>query len=88
MCYIKWCPNGLRELKCPKNLYSLSVSYFSNRKATSSINNYRTEKEVQKGCPQGSCCGPGFRNVMYNLLLTLEFNSRTKVMAFADDLIV
>jgi hypothetical protein len=28
----------LRELKCPKNLYSLSASYFSNRKATLSIN--------------------------------------------------
>jgi hypothetical protein len=51
----------LIELKCPKNLYNLSASYFSNRKATLSINNYRTEQEVQKGNPQGSCCGPGFR---------------------------
>jgi hypothetical protein len=46
------------------------------------------EKEVQKGCPQGSCCGPGFWNFMYNSLLNLKFNSRTKVMTFADDLIV
>jgi hypothetical protein len=46
------------------------------------------EKEVQKGCPQGSCCGPGFWNVMYNSLLNLEFNIRTKVIAFADDVIV
>jgi hypothetical protein len=30
----------LRELKCPKNLYNLSVSRFSNRKANLSINNY------------------------------------------------
>ena len=45
-------------------------------------------KEVQKGCPQGSCCGPGFWNVLYNSLLNLEFNSQTKVLAFADDLIV
>jgi hypothetical protein len=32
-----WWPSilkQLRELKCPKNLYNLSVSYFSNRKAT------------------------------------------------------
>jgi hypothetical protein len=85
-----WCPSILKqllELKCPKNLYNLSASYFSNRKATFSINNYKTEKEVQRGCPQGSCCGPGFGNIMYNPLLNSKFNSRTKVIAFADDLI-
>ena len=83
-----WWPSilkQLRELKCPKNLYNLSASYFSNRKATLLINNYKTEKEVQRGCPQGSCCGPGFWNIMYNSLLNLKFNSRTKVIAFADD---
>jgi hypothetical protein len=86
-----WWPSTLkqlRELKCPKNLYNLSVSYFSNRTATLSINNYTTEKEVQKGCPRGSCCVPGFWNVTYNSLLNLKFNSRTKVMAFSNDLIV
>jgi hypothetical protein len=84
-----WWPSilkQLRELKCPRNLYKLSASYFSNRKATLSINNCEMEKEVKKGCPQGSCCGPGFWNVMYNSLLNLKFNSRTKVIAFADDL--
>ena len=59
----------LGELKYPKNLYNLSASYFSNRKATLSINNYKREKSVQKGCPQRSCCGPGFWNVKYNSLL-------------------
>jgi hypothetical protein len=86
-----WWPSilkQLRELKCPTNLYRLSASYFSDRKARLTINNYTTEKEVQKGCPQGSCCGPGFWNVMYNSLLNLNFSNRTKVIAFADDLIV
>jgi hypothetical protein len=86
-----WWPSilkQLRELKCPKNLYNLSAGYFSSRKATLSINNYKTDIEVQKGCPQGSCCGPCFWNVMYNSLLNLKFNSRTKVIAFVDDLIV
>ena len=40
----------LREVKCPKNLYNLSASYFSNRKATLSINNYKAEREVQRCC--------------------------------------
>jgi len=78
----------LRELKCPKNLYNLSGSYFSNRKATLSANNYRTEKEIQKGCPQVSCCGPGFWNVMYNALLNLKFSNQKNTMAFADNLMV
>jgi hypothetical protein len=48
----------LRDLKCPKSLYNLSASFFSNRKATLSTNDYRTEKEVQKGCPQGVMLWP------------------------------
>ena len=83
-----WWPSilkQLREFKCPRNLYNLSASYFSFRKATLSINNYKIEKEVQKVCPQGCCCDPGFWNIIYNSLLNLEFNSRTKVTAFADD---
>jgi hypothetical protein len=46
-----WWPSilkQLKELKCPKNLYNLSASYFSSRKATLSINNYKMDKEVQK----------------------------------------
>jgi len=61
---------------------------FSNRKASLSANNYRTEKEIQKGCPEVSCCGPCFWNVMYNSLIYLKFKSRTKVIVFAEDLIV
>ena len=47
-----------------------------------------TEKEVRSGCPQGSCCGPDFWNILYNSLLNLIFSSRTKVIASADDLVV
>ena len=38
------------------------------------------------GYPQGSCCDPGFWNVLYNALLNLEFSSHTKIIGFADDL--
>jgi len=40
------------------------------------------------GCPQGSCCGPGFWNVLYNALLNLTFSSHTKIISFADDLAI
>ena len=69
-------------------MYKLASNYFSDRKATFSVNNYTTEKEIQKGCAQGSCCGPGSWNIMYNSLLNLQFHKRTKVIAFADDVIV
>jgi len=86
-----WWPSilkQLREVKCSKNLYNLSASYFSNRKTTLSINNCKAERKVQRGLPQWSCCGPAYWNILYNSLLNLKFNSRTKVLAFADDLIV
>jgi hypothetical protein len=51
-------------------------------------NTYREERKVTMGCPQGSCCGPGFWNVLYNALLNLEFSSHTKIIAFADDLAI
>ena len=71
-----WWPsilNNLRQLQCPKNLYKLSQNYFQDRTASLCTNAYTVEKEVKKGCPQGSCCGPGFWNILYNSLLSLEF---------------
>jgi len=53
-----------------------------------SANTYRKERKVTMGCPQGSCCGPGFWNVLYNALLDLEFTSHTKAIAFTDNLAI
>jgi hypothetical protein len=46
------------------------------------------KREVSKGCPQGSCCSPGFWNIQYISLLNLKFTRRRKAVAFADDLIL
>jgi hypothetical protein len=43
---------------------------------------------VSIGCPQGSCCGPGYWNIQYTSLLNLPFMEKTKVVAFADNLII
>ena len=86
-----WWPRILKELRacgCPQKLYELTKSYFSQRTATLSTNSFQLEKEISRGCPQGSYCGPGFWNIQYNSLLNLKFMTRTKVVAFADDLIV
>jgi len=47
-----WWPSilkQLRELKCPKNLYNLSASYFSNRKALLSANGKRSPERMSTG---------------------------------------
>jgi len=51
-------------------------------------NSLRAEKTVTRGCSQGSCSGPGFWNLQFNSLLTTTFLPRTKVVAYADDLLI
>ena len=48
----------------------------------------RTYIHIYKGCPQGSHCGPGLWNIFYNSLLRLKFLKRTKVIAFANDILL
>ena len=86
-----WWPStlsNLHDLRCPKNLYILTQNYFRDRVAIYYANTYKAERKVSMGCPQGSCCGPGLRNVLYNTLLNLDFSSHTKVIAFVDDLAI
>jgi hypothetical protein len=79
---------ALKDFNCPRNLYYLTKSYFSHRTAVMSTSTVQVEREVNKGYPQGSCCGPGFWNIQYNSLLNLNFRQQPKVIAFADDLFI
>ena len=86
-----WWPSVLKNLQesgCPRNLYHLTKNYCSQRKATLSNNNIHMERTVDKGCPQGSCLGPGMWNIFYNSLLNLKFTRSTKIIEFADDLLI
>ena len=58
------------------------------RTAEMATNSDCIRRRVTKGCPQGSCCGPGFWNVLYNSLLKTELTSYSTVIAFADDIII
>ena len=51
-------------------------------------NNTKLEKAVIKGCPQVSCIGSEMWNIFYNSLLKLKFTRSTKIIAFADDLLL
>jgi len=46
------------------------------------------EKNITKGCPQWSCCGPGFWSIQYNSRLNLSYINHTKTVAFADGLVI
>jgi hypothetical protein len=76
------------DLRCPRKLYNFSKGYFSNKTAVMNPNSITIERRVTKGCPQVSCCGPGYWNVLYNSMLSLELTSHSKAIPFADDLII
>jgi len=78
----------LRNLGCPGNLYKLCVSYLNERTAFITKNNGIEQRKISKGCPQGSASGPGFWNIQYDSLLNLEYTKNTKVIAYADDLMI
>jgi hypothetical protein len=80
--------NLLRAYECPNNLFHLTRSYFTQRSAYLTTNNYRIKTEVCKGCPQVSCCGPGLWNIQFNTILNLNFTKRTTAVEFADDLLL
>ena len=45
-------------------------------------------EQSPNGFPQGSCCRPGYWNILYNSLLNIQFTKCFKAVAFADDLIL
>jgi hypothetical protein len=86
-----WWPGilaSLRNLRCPVNLYILSRSCFIGRTVFLTMYNSIVQKKISKGVPQGSASGPDFWNLLYNSLLNIEYTKNTKVIAYADDLII
>jgi len=73
-----WWPSILQaliDLGCPRNLYNLSKCYFSHRTAVMFTNSVSIKSTITKGCPQVSCRGRGFWNLLYNSLWRLELTS-------------
>jgi hypothetical protein len=48
----------------------------------------RIDTTVNKGCPQGSCSGPGYWNIQYNSLLNLKYAKWMTAIVYADDLLI
>jgi hypothetical protein len=52
------------------------------------LNSSTEQRKISKGCLQGPSSRPGFWNLQYNSLLNLEYTKNTKVIPYADDLII
>jgi len=88
---LAWWPailKGLRDARCPRNIYKLTLDYLKERKAVIKINNFNIEKRITKGCTQASSCGTGLWNIQFNSILNLRYTKHTKIIAFADDLVL
>ncbi|GBN21982.1 hypothetical protein AVEN_81070-1 [Araneus ventricosus] len=78
----------LGEAACPLNIFRLVRSYLRNRSVCYETQVTRVVHEVNRGCPQGSCSGPLFWNIVADSLLSLPFPCNTYVQAYADDLVL
>ncbi|GBN07000.1 Putative protein in type-1 retrotransposable element R1DM [Araneus ventricosus] len=78
----------LGKAACPLNIFRLVRSYLSNRWVWYETQATRVEHEVKRGCPQGSCSGPLFWNIVADSLLNQHFPENTYVQAYADDLVL
>ncbi|GBN92370.1 Putative protein in type-1 retrotransposable element R1DM [Araneus ventricosus] len=78
----------LGEAACPLNIFRLVRSYLRNRSVCYETHVTRVVHEVNRGCPQGSCSGPLFWNIVADSLLNQPFPRNTYVQAYADDLVL
>lgn len=79
----------LRKLKgLDVKEYRLWKSYFQDRRICVVGNAETRWRDVRRGCPQGSICGPAIWNVMMEDLLSRLISLGCKTIAYADDLLL
>jgi len=89
-----WWPAILKrvsETQCSSQLYDILKQYFSKRKMMLTSKCNKAEKEMTRGCPQGSIIGPQAWNwAMDDLLNQLEVLEARGIYAtaYADDLAI
>lgn len=86
-----WWPRIIWELErrdCPRNLIRLVKSYFSDRRARVELPDGEVSRDVERGCPQGSCSGPTFWNLLYESIFRVRLPEGCDIVAFADDTVL
>ncbi|GBN96140.1 hypothetical protein AVEN_195163-1 [Araneus ventricosus] len=77
----------LGQANCPNNIFRLVRSYLRERWVLFETRATRVQHETKRGCPQGSCRGPIFWNIVADSLLVQTFPCKKYVQAYADDLV-
>jgi len=78
--------NGLKAYNCPKTFIIFLKGTLANDPQSFHLT-MPVHREQSVKSLQGSCCGPGYWNILYNSLLNIQFTRSSKAVAFADDLI-
>lgn len=86
-----WWPAILDELRrknLDKSLWNVLRNYLSDRTVEITYAGAKIVKETNKGCIQGSICGPLLWNILLDPLLQSMDSSPVHVQAFADDILL
>lgn len=76
-----------RDLGASSNTINILISYLKGRTASLEINGIPRQKEMKRGCPQGSRLGP----TLWKLAMVSAFcedQATSKTAAYADDIVV
>ena len=80
-----WWPavlNGLREARCPQNLYRLKQDYFREKIAVISINSAKWRRKLLKASHKGHAADPDFG--IYGItVFNLRYSNHAKTIVFA-----
>ncbi|GBM75057.1 hypothetical protein AVEN_197425-1 [Araneus ventricosus] len=79
--------NSLDNLKYHSNTLETLIDILSNRKVAINTSQGPATWNQQQGCPQGSCTGPAFWNLVANEVLRQDWLQGMHLQAFADDFV-
>ena len=83
-----WWPSilaALRRRDTPPRLYNLVKDFLSGRHAVIRHESVTVEKEISKGCPQGSVLAPTLWNLIFDDLLSAPMPDGVNIFGYADD---
>ncbi|CAK1584821.1 unnamed protein product [Parnassius mnemosyne] len=86
-----WWPaiiNELHSKNVDASMLRLINSYLSEREIHLKYAGQEIKKPTNRGCIQGSTCGPMFWNTLLDPLLQTTENTQAHVQAFADDILI